>query len=251
MKLKNNNIKCIVFDLDGTIYLGNKLVDSANEIILYCRQKYKNIFFATNNSAITRKNVYNKLINLKIDVTEDEVINVSYLIKNYLQNNNYSNVFCLGTEQLKEEIKSAKINITKHNPEAIIIGYDKDFNLTKLEEAINAYNTNCSIIIANNERVYPRENGIITPGAGAIVKAFEHTINKQANIIIGKPQTVMLQMIAKKLNILPENILVVGDSIESDIKMADDFGSQSILISKDTNYKGYRINALKEILEIL
>lgn len=253
MKFNNSKIKCIVFDLDGTIYFGNTLATKANEVIAHCRKKYKNIFFATNNSAITRHEVYQKLLKLNINVIEEEVINSSYLIAQYLYNSDYKEVFCLGTESLKSEIASFGINPKSYTPQAIVIGYDKEFNLNKLEAAINAYDKNCKIIVANKERTYPRDNGIITPGAGAAVSSFEYCVNAKADILIGKPEVKMLEYISCKINCHANEILVIGDSIESDMNMAKEFCSPSIFIKNGkTEAKGFdSVDELQELLEIL
>ena len=256
MKIKFNKskIKCVVFDLDGTIYFGNSLASKANEVIIHCRNKYKNIFFATNNSAITRKEVYQKLLKLNVNVLEEEVINSSYLIAQYLFASNYKQVYCLGTDSLKSEIKGFGIIAESQNPQAIVIGYDKEFNLNKLELAINVYNKNCKIIVSNKERTYPRENGIITPGAGAAVSSFEYCVNAKSDILVGKPETKMLEYISQKTGFSADEILMIGDSIESDMNMAKKYGSQGIYIKNgeiEENCEFESINELQELLEIL
>ncbi|MDD3922828.1 MAG: HAD-IIA family hydrolase [Endomicrobiaceae bacterium] len=248
------NIKCIVFDLDGTIYFGNKLAYKVNEVIELSRSKYKNIFFATNNSAKTRQQIFEKLINLGIDVNLKEVINSGYIITRYLKNNHYTDVYCLGTNDLAKEISTININPFSNIPQAIVIGYDPDFNLLKLEKAINVFHKDCKIIAANTERTYPRDNGILMPGAGASVAAFIHTVNGSIDLIIGKPSTTILEMITQDLNLVPSEILVIGDTFESDIKMAKNFGSKSILITNSNlneNENFITIKSIDYLLEII
>ena len=254
IKVDKDNIKCVVFDLDGTIYFGNKqLGERANDVIEYTRKKYGRVFFATNNSALTQNQVYNRLVNLGIDLKEDEVINSSYLISKYLEQNNIKDVWCIGTDDFKGELIKHKINPSSNKPKAIVIGYNYNFQLSHIEDALRYYNDDCRIIVANKERTYPRDGGIVTPGAGAIVSAFLHTVNRQEDIVLGKPSALMLATIANKEHLLPYNILMIGDTYESDIKMAQTFGSQSVLITNGKNiaYNCNQVNYIKDLLEEL
>ncbi len=248
-----NDIKCVIFDLDGTIYFGSQLAEQANEVIKTARLSCEKIFFVTNNSAKTRVQIFEKLVKLGVDVHLEEVINSGYAIAKYLKDNNYTEVYCLGTDDLADEIKSFGINTASKEPQAIVVGYDIDFSLSKLEPILNLSNNDYKIIIANQERIYPRESGIITPGAGAIVAAVEYTLNKKKDLIIGKPNPLMLEVITKDLNLKPKEILVIGDSYDSDVKMAEAFGAKSILVTNGdkAEYDCNTVKNLKDILELL
>lgn len=253
VKSKNyDKIKCVIFDLDGTIYFGSHLADEANKVIDYARKKFKNVFFITNNSNQTRKQVLDRLLGHKVKAELNEVINTAYACAKYLKDNNYCEVYCLGTESLAQEISSFGITTDSDRPQAIIVGYDKTFDLMKLEKALNVFHDNCKIIVASKERTYPRTPEIISPGAGPIAAAFEHTVNKPCDIVIGKPNPYMLEIMTKELGLKPEEILVVGDCYDIDIKMADNLGAHSILICNDegNSYDCTTIKELKDILNI-
>ncbi|MDD5020750.1 MAG: HAD-IIA family hydrolase [Endomicrobiaceae bacterium] len=247
-----NNVKCVIFDLDGTIYFGTELAEKADEVIMKVRKEVENIFFVTNNSAKSRFQIYEKLLNLNINVNFNEVINSGYLIAKYLYENSYKDVYCLGTDSLSKEIEDMGVNSKSNNPQAIVLGYDINFKITQLEHILKIFQKNCKIIVANKERVYPRHNGILTPGTGAIAAALEYTLNKSTDIVIGKPSPLMLDLIVKNINILPNEIMMIGDSYESDVIMAEKFGAKAVLISekefKTNNFKV--IKKLKDILEL-
>lgn len=251
MELNNyNKIKCVIFDLDGTIYFGKELADKANEVIQTARQLFKNVFFITNNSNQSRKQVHQRLQDHQVDAKLKEVINTSYALAKYLRDNGYKEVFCLGTEALADEISSCGIIVDSKSPQAVVIGYDKDFNLMKLEKAINVFHKDCKIIVASKERTYPRTPELISPGAGPVVAAFEHSIDKISDIVIGKPNSFMLELVTKDLNIKPEEILVIGDSYEIDIQLAKNFGANGILITnEEKTYKDcLTVKELKDVL---
>lgn len=253
LKSKNyDKIKCVIFDLDGTIYFGSHLADEANKVIDYVREKFKNVFFITNNSNQTRKQVLDRLLGHNVKAELSEVINTAYACAKYLRENDYKEVYCLGNENLANEISDFGIKIDSKFPQAIVVGYDKTFDLMKLEKALNVFHDECKIIVASKERTYPRTPEIISPGAGPIAAAFEYTVDKAADIVIGKPNPYMLEMMTKELNFQPEEILVVGDCYDIDIKMADNLGALSILICNDENscYDCTTVKELKDILDI-
>lgn len=253
MKFNNyDKIKCVVFDLDGTIYFGKELAEKANEVVQAARQKFQNVFFITNNSNQSRTQVHERIQGFQINAELKEVINTSYALAKYLSDNEYKKVYCLGTNALAEEISSFEIITDSKFPQAIVIGYDKDFNLMKLENAINVFHKNCKIIVASKERTYPRTPEIMSPGAGPLAAAFEHAVNKDCDMVIGKPNSFMLDLMTQNLNLKPEEILVVGDSYEIDVQMAKNYGAEAILINN--NGKIHKdcvtVKELKDILDL-
>lgn len=242
--------KCIIFDLDGTIYFGNQLAANANDVISTARKISKNVFFVTNNSAKTRLQVYNKLANLGIDLKIDELITSSFAIGQYLKSNGYDEIYCIGTQSLKDEIELLGIKTKSNIPQAVVVGYNPEFKLSDLNELSNIELLNYKLIIANKERNYPKENGYIVPGAGPIVAAVENLLDKQTDVVIGKPNYEMLKIMVSNLDIQPDEILVIGDSYNSDIKMAKNYGANGILITKDKINDCQCIEKLSDLLEI-
>lgn len=243
--------KCVVFDLDGTIYFGNELAQNANDVITKVRNNCDNIFFITNNSAKTREQIYTKLVSMGINVKIEEVVTSSYAIAKYLKCNKFTNIYCIGTESLKSEIELLNIDTKSKNPKAVVVGYNPNFKLSDLNELLNINLEDYKLIIANRERCYPKENGYVVPGAGPIVSAVECMLNKSADIIIGKPSIEMLKTAVLNLNVFPNEICVVGDSFESDIEMAKQYGADGILITKYKKYDCKCIEKLADLLEIL
>lgn len=247
-----NNIKAAVFDLDGTIYFGSQLAYMANDVIKKAREKFKNILFVTNNSAKSRMQIYEKLKKMGTDAELSELYTVSYIIPQYLKENNYKEVFCIGTEDLKNEIRQNDINPVSKTPQAIVTGFNPDFALKDLNELANIkIDKSCKLIVANKERIYPVENGYLNAGAAPIVGAVENLLDKKTDIIIGKPNTEMLRIPLCRLDIDAEEVILIGDSYESDIVMANNYGAQGILITKEPKNDCICIKQLADLLEII
>lgn len=242
--------KCVIFDLDGTIYFGNQLAHQANAVIERAREISNYMFFVTNNSAKTREFIWHKLVNMGIDVRKEELITSSYAIAKYLKENHFNEIYCVGTDSLKKEIELLNINIHSRHPQAVVVGYNPDFKLSDLDELSNIDLSNYKLIVANKERNYPKENGYIVPGAGPIVAATEYLLDRKADVIIGKPNVEMLRIMVANLNMQPAEICVIGDSYNSDIKMALDYGAKGYLITNEKRQDCPCITKLADLLEI-
>lgn len=246
------NIKCMIFDLDGTIYFGSSLADKANEVIQKARESYRHIFFVTNNSAKTRTQIFEKLKSLGINLTLDELYTTSYIIPKYLQLHNYKEIYCIGTDDLKAEIKNTGINPNSKTPQAIVAGFNPDFKLHDLDELANIkLPKDCKLLIANVEKSYPVDNGYLNAGAGPIVGALEYLLNKKYDVMIGKPNTTVISTVVDGLNIKSEEIAVIGDRYDSDVKMAKDYNAIPVLITKDKKNDCICIEKLADLMEIM
>jgi len=227
-------IKLVAYDLDGVIYFGNKLLPNVVETIDELKDQNKEIVFITNNSAKSRVEICAKLESLGLSVNVHQIYSSSFLTGIFLKNlvhNKPVNVFVLGTNGLKKELANCQIGVVEmdEHPQFLIVGYDPDFNYSSICNGLTILQQGVKFIACNKEARYPVSSDKWLPGCGAMVAAIEISSGKEADFIIGKPNTLMLELIVKERNLKPEQILVVGDTPESDILMANNFGSYSAL----------------------
>lgn len=243
------NIKAVAFDLDGTVYLGDKLIDGAAELISYLKNKSIKIFYFTNNSTKTRQEIYRKLCRLGLSLKIEEVYSSSHATARYLKGKGISKVFCIGSTGLLREIKSQGIDIAgeEEKAEALVVGLDRDFNYLKLSKALVAIQNGCLVIACNRDKSFPIENNEFMPGCGPIVSAVECLYGKEVDYIVGKPNTYMIELLAGEWGFSSQQILVVGDSYSTDIKMAKRFKCQSILISGNNHPDTIVVKDISEI----
>lgn len=246
-----DTIDVVLFDLDGTIYYGSKVIQGANETIHFFREKGIKVYFATNNSTKTRKQIYHKLIKMGVNCKFEEVITSGYLAALYAKKNHLENLYIFGSYNLMEEF--TELGITIHQEETaenLLIGYNPAMTYEGLTSALQvAFHAKC-IMGCNREKVYPGENARLMPGCGAMTAPIEFCSGRKCDIIIGKPNTLMVELIMAENQVSANRILVIGDTYESDIEMAKRAGCQSILLKEQGYYDVLAVKSIQEIPKV-
>ncbi|MFZ2655118.1 MAG: HAD-IIA family hydrolase [Victivallales bacterium] len=248
----DDKTRLFAFDLDGTLYLGEKAMPGAVELIDYLRETYRIAFF-TNNSSKTGKEVQGKLQRLGFKCNLDEVYTSSSATIKYLIKENLDNVYLIGSESFRSELTEKGLR-TAYDDSAdnLVVGFDYDFNYKKISIALSILLRGGRFIACNEDSFFPVGQNKYMPGCGAMVGAITASANKRPDFIAGKPNTYMLSMISKAYNVGHDEIIVVGDSYDSDITMALNFNCKAILISDNFNapHRG-NLNSVNNIKEIL
>jgi phosphoglycolate/pyridoxal phosphate phosphatase family enzyme len=232
-KQTRNKIKAVVFDLDGTIYFGNTLATGSRELIDYLKNINIGVFYFTNNSIKSREDIFLKLKNLGLKLSLDEVYNSSYAAAVYIKENAIKQVYCVGSKGLVHELESNGIVVLSNGEDvdAVVVGLDTGFNYDNIAKALNCLQKGCKLIACNRDRNYPIENNRLLPGCGPLVAAIEYAACRQADYVIGKPNTYILKLLTREHGLKNDEIMIVGDNYESDIMMAKSYGSPSVLIA--------------------
>lgn len=227
-----NNFDTVLFDLDGTLYIGSERVPGANRLVELLKDLKKRVFFTTNNSTKTRYQIYERLVKFGIHAKLEEVLTSGYIAADYAIRTNMKDIYIFGSTNLIHEFEKMGIVVNQNtDAENLLIGYDPSMTYEDLTRAVQvAINAKC-IIACNKERVYPGNNGLLLPGCGAMTAPVEWCANKQCDLVIGKPNTMMVEFIELHYAVERERVLIVGDTLESDVEMANRAGCQSILIS--------------------
>ena len=237
-------IKVALIDLDGTIYQGNQVIEGAAEAITNLRKHGIRIVFCTNNSSVPPERIVKKLNDIGVECQKDELLSSIEMMIIYIRNYNIKRVYVCGSEEVIDYCKSNGVDLCDEiNCENLVISMDSKFNYEKMTRAVRAALTAKRILICNEDRVFLKEDGLY-PGCGAMVSSILYCANRKANVIVGKPSTYMLEYVCEKYGFNKDELLVIGDTLDSDIRMANDFGCKSILV----NGKGIEKNILQYVL---
>lgn len=224
-------IKGYLLDFDGTVYLSDHLIDGAAETISTLRSRGRRIVFLTNKPLYSRADYAEKLSHLGVPASEDDVINSSYVLARYLaERAPGARVYAIGEPPLLAELEGAGLSLCD-DPERIeyvIAAFDRTFNYEKLNIGFQAIRRGAHFVATNPDRTCPVDGGEI-PDAAGVIAALEATTMKKVEIVVGKPSPVIVSVAIERLGIPREKCAMVGDRLETDMRMARDAGFIGIL----------------------
>ncbi len=232
------NVKCFLLDLDGTIYLGGRLIDGAVEFLRSIKEKNKKYCFITNNSSRSTEDYINKLNKIGITATAQEVLTSGYAAISCL-NENYigKSVYVMGTQSLKNEFLQNGIKLTENNPDIVVLGYDTELTYAKLCTACKYINKGALYIATHPDINCPSEDFPL-PDAGSFIAMIEKSTGRKPDIIIGKPYNVLAGAVLKRFGLKGGEVAAVGDRLYTDILFGKNSGYVSVLVlSGETDKK--------------
>jgi len=233
-------IRAVALDLDGVVYTGNSVIVGAGAAIQDMRRRGIGVYFVTNNSGKKREYIAAKLNRMGIDAPVEDIFTSGYaaaFLLSQLHSGGNKRVFVVGSDDLADEVSQVDFKVTDELPcDILLVGFDSGFNYEKLSKSVNALRQGALFVACNRDRTFPVENGQVLPGCGPIVAAIEYAWGEKPAAEAGKPNTLLLEMIASRHKLSAHEILVVGDGIDSDIAMAKRFGSTSILVDTNKEY---------------
>ena len=261
-KLKEK--KCFLLDMDGTIYLGDELIDGAKEFLERAKLENKKYLFLTNNSSKNKGAYVEKLRKLGIKAEEDEIFTSGEATTIYLNKRKPgAKVFLLGTKALEEEFENAGFELVKERGKKIdfvVLGFDTTLTYEKLWIACDYIAEGVEYIATHPDFVCPLAEGKCMPDVGSIIALIKGTTGKEP-LVVGKPNKYIVEAILEKYNLKKEEIAMVGDRLYTDIRTGLDNGLSSVLVMsgetdgkmlEDTKFvPNYVFDSIKEMIEIL
>jgi HAD superfamily hydrolase (TIGR01450 family) len=224
-----------IFDLDGTIYLGNDLLPGALHTVRTLRAQGRRVLFLSNNPTREIDAYVRKLNGLGLDVTPAEILTtVETIVRWVRQHHPAATVFPIAEEPVHRALAEAGIRISD-DPEQIdivIASYDRGFVYRKLQIAFDAIavHKRAFLIATNPDRFCPFPGGRGEPDAAAIIGAVEGCTGVRCQQVVGKPDPYMLEAALQRLNLPASRCVMVGDRLSTDIRMAVDAGMPSALV---------------------
>ena len=227
--------KGYVFDLDGTIYLGDELLPGAKRLILKLRELGKRVVFLSNNPTKDPRMYAEKLGKLGLKTPASEIVNTVVTMTRWLlRDHPEATVFPISEEPLKNSLSEAGIRMSE-NPEEIdiiIASYDRGFDYRKLQIAFDAiwFYERAMLVTTNPDRYCPFPGGRGEPDAAAIVAAIEACTGAKCQVNVGKPDPVMLETIMDLIGLEAKDCVMSGDRLYTEIRMAKAAGMPSAVV---------------------
>lgn len=224
-------IKCFVFDMDGTIYLSSRVIPGAIELFKMLDEKEIPYFFFTNNSSRSPKAYIEKLDRLGFSSYKREKIitsgdvTVDYIKKTFGQS---PSVYLVGTPSLHEHFESAGIRlVSDETPDCLVVGFDTTYNFEKASKAVDLLREGVPFLATNVDAVCPLDGGKVLPDCASMCAMLTHATGKTPKFL-GKPSFETAQYIQNKAGVSFGEIAVVGDRLYTDMHLAMDNGMCAI-----------------------
>lgn len=219
-----------LFDLDGTVYIGDKEIEGAFSAIEYLRSIGKKICFLTNNSSRSLEDYLIKLKKMGFQTSKEEMFSSGMATAEYISlNYPGKSVFVLGTSALMYEFYKAEIPIDEEEPDIVVLGFDTNLMYHRLYKACRFLRDRKLYIATHPDINCPNPLGPM-PDIGAIMKLIEASVERTPDVICGKPYAPMAESIQRHFSISADKIAMIGDRLYTDIRFGNDNGFLSILV---------------------
>ena len=221
-----------IFDLDGTVYLGELLLPGAKTAIAALREAGRRVCFLSNKPIQSRRDYAEKLTRLGVPTDVEEVINSSYVLARHLAREAPgARCFVIGEPPLKAELERAGLAVVDGPAvDYVVVAFDRTFDYRKLDVALQAVTRHGARLVGTNpDRTCPVEGGEI-PDAAGMIGAVEGVTGRRVDPIVGKPSPFTLAVALERLGVTAPECAIVGDRLETDIAMGKAAGLATILV---------------------
>ncbi len=220
-----------IFDLDGTVYLGDHLLPTAGATIEHLRALGKRTIFLSNNPTYTREDMALKLTRLGLPTPAEDVINSSLVMAHFLRRHlPHGRLFVIGEQPLLDVLGAAGFQFSDDPAaiDAVIASFDRTFVYRKLQIAFDALRAGARFFATNADRYCPVPGGG-QPDAAAIIAAVEACTGRSVEAMVGKPSLHMAEAVLTLVDAAPGDCIITGDRIETDVLMGLDAGMDAAL----------------------
>lgn len=223
--------KAYLIDLDGTIYFGKNRIPSAEQFVHHLIEKQMPFLFMTNNATKTPEQVAEHLrTHYHLPVTAEHCYTSALALVDYLDAHHQGqSVHVVGESALHELVAQAGYMIDQTaNAQVVVQALDRETNYEKLAVAANAIRRGAAFLVTNQDRSIPTEAGIM-PSSGALTAFLEYT-TRISPIVMGKPHRPILDGCLQRLGLSVDEVLMIGDNYETDIRVGIDAGMDTLLV---------------------
>lgn len=223
------DIRLFVLDMDGTFYLGDRLLDGALEFLQRVKASGRRFLFFTNNSSCTPAVYRGKLAGMGAEVTEEEIMTSADVTIAYLQAHYPGQpVYLLGTKPLEDSFLQAGIRLTDEEPKLVVVGFDRTLTYEKLEKACRFIRQGAVFLATHPDLNCPIENGFL-PDCGAICALLAKSTGIEPKYL-GKPCVQTVEMVLRRTGARREETAFVGDRLYTDVAAGVQNGARGFLV---------------------
>lgn len=224
--------RAFAIDLDGVVWRGGQVLDGARDGLRAVQRTGKPFILLSNNGAYRPSDVLERLNGPGLELREEQVLTSAVVARRWVERHALRGVpaFILAGSTVVEQLAElVDVRPVQYGEEArlVVVGRYEEVDYTRLAVAADSVRAGATFLCLNRDPVMPVENGRVVPGTGTIVAAMEVASGRPATVL-GKPELPMMQAAAELLG--PDEVLMIGDRVESDIAGAHRIGWDAALV---------------------
>ena len=222
-------VEAVFLDLDGTLYLGDDMIEGALDFLLRLKEKGVQRFFLSNNSSKSVTQYLEKLQGMGVPAASEDILLSTHDLLAWLSANGVSETYLVGTSGMRQMIEDAGVSTDSVNPQYVVLGYDTEITYEKLSTASIHLHKGVPMVASHPDVVCPSPDGGL-PDTGAYMDLFEATTGVRPEHICGKPNAGMILHKVEQLGLRPDQCAMVGDRLYTDMEMAERAGVHGVLV---------------------
>ncbi len=227
---KLSGVRGFLLDMDGTFYLGNRLLEGALRFIDILREQEKEFLFLTNNSSKHRRQYAEKINRLGLPIAEESVLTSGEATALYLKAQHPgAEVFVVGTPSLEDEFRQYGFRLVQKEPQFLILGFDTTLTYQKLWALCDFVRAGIPFIATHPDFNCPTETGYM-PDVGAMIAFVKAATGRQPDLVVGKPNRLIVDAAAVKMNLQVSQLAMIGDRLYTDIALGQASGITTVLV---------------------
>ncbi len=216
--------------MDGTFYLGERLLPGARRFIETVQALGKEYLFLTNNSSNDRRAYAEKISQMGISIPEDRILTSGEATASYLvEKAPGKRLFVVGTASLRAEFRSRGFILDSDHPDITVLGFDTTLTYQKLWRLCDLVREGIPYIATHPDANCPTETGYM-PDIGAMIAFVRASTGRDPDEIIGKPNRWIVEAAARKLGLPVEALGMIGDRLYTDIALGLNAGIPALLV---------------------
>jgi HAD superfamily hydrolase (TIGR01457 family) len=224
------SIRCFLLDMDGTFYLGEHLVEGALRFIDTVKAQGRDFIFLTNNSSKNSRLYAEKICRLGLEIPEGKVFTsgeatARYLVRTFPQ----ARLFVVGTSSLQDEFRQHGFQLVDDQPDVVVLGFDTTLTYQKLWKLCDFVRAGLPYIATHPDYNCPTETGFM-PDIGAMIAFVKTSTKREPDQVIGKPNRIIIDELAQKLNLTISQLAMVGDRLYTDIALGQTSSITTVLV---------------------
>ncbi len=230
------DIRHVLLDMDGTIYLGDHLFEWTIPFLELLTRRGVGWSFLTNNTSRSRADYVQKLERLGIRIHPRQMLTPARAVADYLDSHplQVNRLHVLGTPSLQEEMASLGYTLVSGDPDdepdAVVVAFDTTLSYERLCQTAWWIQQGKLYIATHPDRTCPTNESTVLLDCGAICSALEAATGIKPHDILGKPNPFMVRQLCEEMSIRPGEIAVIGDRLMTDIAMARNVGAKAVLV---------------------